>query len=169
MIRDELAYVVDDNDNVITTKKRGDILLTERERIVAIWVENLQGEVLIAKRASTMKHDPGLWGPSAAGGVKVGSNYEQTAIEELSEELGLTIQVPDLVLKGKMIYETKKNGKRMCAVFKVISDWPIEKFQIEPTEVDEIKWITKSNLENDIKRNPAKYLASADLWPDHFN
>ncbi len=169
MIHNELAYVVDENDNIITTKERGKVLPSERVRIVAIWVENNRHEVLIAKRASTMSLDPGLWGPSAAGGVKVGSDYEHTALEEAEEEIGLKVSLSELIPKGKMLYETKKNGKRMCGVFTIKCNWPIEKFKTEPTEVDEIKWVSKQELAQDIKQNPQKYLASADLWEQYFN
>lgn len=168
MKREELGYVVDEDDNVIATKARGDILPSERVRIVCVWVENSQNQVLIAKRASTMSLDPGLWGPSAAGGVKVGSDYKATAIEELSEEIGLKVSTKDLLSRGMMLYETPRNGKRMCAVFSVKCDWPIENFITEPTEVDEIKWISKDDLAQDIKQSPKKYLESADLWERYF-
>lgn len=169
MIYDELAYVVDDNDNIIATKERGKVLTSERVRIVSVWVENDKNEVLIAKRSSSMPLDPGLWGPSAAGGVKVGSNYEQTALEEVAEEIGLKVHLSDLIPKGKMVYETKKNGKRMCAVFTVKSNRSVSQFTTEPTEVDEIKWISKNDLVKDIKQNPEKYLASAELWRNYLN
>lgn len=168
MKHEELAYVVDGDDNVITTKKRGEITPDERVRIVSIWIENDKDEVLIAKRASTMSLDPGLWGPSAAGGVKVGSSYEQTAVEEVSEEVGLDVSAEQLTSKGMMLYETRRNGKRMCAVFSIQCNWSIEKFTIEPSEVDEIKWIAKNELARDIRQNPHKYLESADMWEKYF-
>lgn len=165
----EGAYVVDDNDNVLTTKQRDEITPDERVRIVAIWVENSMGEILIAQRAKSMSLDPGLWGPSAAGGVKVGSSYEETALEELREEIGLEVSQSELNPKGKMVYETTKNGKRMCAVFSVNCNWPIAKFKTEPTEVESIQWIKKSVLLADIKNNPSKYLASAELWEQYIS
>jgi isopentenyldiphosphate isomerase len=169
MIHDELAYVVDDDDRVITIKKRGEVLPSERVRIVSIWLVNTKGEVLIAQRSKSMSLDPGLWGPSAAGGVKVGASYEQAAIEEIKEELGYTAELTDLIPKGKMVYETAQNGKRMCAVFLIKTDWPIEKFKTEPKEVEEIKWIAKTELIDDIKTNPRKYLASAEMWHKYIN
>lgn len=170
-MKHEKTYVVDEEDNVITTKYRDEVSLDERVRIVAIWVHNSNSEVLLAQRAKTMSLDPGLWGPSAAGGVKVGSDYEQTAKEELFEELGLNVDSEKLHLERleNMVYETKKNGKRMCAVFKVIVDRTASDFKIEPAEVEEIKWIKKSDLINDIKVNPGKYLASCELWVKYLS
>lgn len=164
----ERVYVVDEHDNILKEKWRSETTPNDRIRIVAIWVYNNRDEVLIAKRAKTKKLHPGLWGPSAAGGVTVGEDYKAAAKKELFEELGLDIAHDNLELAevDKYLYGTEApdDGLRMLAVFAVNTSWKLNQFTYPEDEVAEIKWIKKSDLKNDITNNPEKYLPHSQSW-----
>lgn len=164
----ERVYVVDENDTVLKEKWRDETTPEDRIRIISVWVENSKGEVLLARRAETMRLHPGLWGPSAAGGVTVGEEYLTSAKKELSEELGLDVDKEEAVIKqiDKHLYGTaaQNDGLRMLAVFLVKIDWPLEKFTFPKDEVAEIRWITKTDLKKDMERHPEIYLPHANTW-----
>lgn len=165
----EKVYVVDEKDNVISEKWRDETVPSDRIRIVSIWVENHSGEVLIAQRNRKKKIHPGLWGPSAAGGVTVGESYEMAAKKELFEEIGLDIDEHNinLVKIDKYLYGTLDDGLRMMTVFSTTIDWPIEKFAYPAVDVEALKWITKEKLALDLMSHPEQYLPHANTW-EHY-
>jgi len=162
----EKVYVVDEDDNVIAEKWRDETVPSDRIRVVSIWVENNMGEVLLAKRNSTKKIHPGLWGPSAAGGVTVGESYEEAAKKELSEEIGLDVDKHNIKLVeiDKYLYGTLDDGLRMMTVFSATINWPVEKFTYPAADVEALKWIVKLELEKELISNPEKYLPHANTW-----
>jgi len=164
----EKVYVVDENDNVIEEKWRDETTPEDRIRIVAIWVQNDKGEVLIAQRSPNRKLHPNLWGPSAAGGVTVGEDYLAAATKELHEELGLNILEEQVTMtqvdKFKIGTTEPDDGLRMLAVFTCIINWPIEQFTVPEDEVASVKWVAKAELINDVKNHPTNYIPSAITW-----
>lgn len=164
----EKVYVVDENDTVLEEKWRDEATPDDRIRIVAVWVENSKGEILLAQRAHHMRLHPGLWGPSAAGGVTVGEDYLTSAKKELSEELGLDVEKENAAITqiDKHLYGTaaEDDGLRMLAVFLVHVDWPLEKFIYPENEVAALKWISKEVLRQDLQEHPEKYLPHANTW-----
>lgn len=167
MSKRERVYIVDENDTIIGEKWRDETTPSDRIRIVGIWVENSSEQVLIAQRALAMEHEPGLWGPAAAGGVSTDEPYEVAAKRELSEEIGLNVDTESFVsmkLIGKTPYGTAKTGLRMLATFVVKIDWTIERFTIDPIEVEQVRWIDKSKLLTDIKLHPDTYVPHSDRW-----
>lgn len=93
--QDEVFDVVDDNDVVIGTTTRGqahaDPSLVHRS--VAILVFR-NGKVFLQQRSATKDTYPGYWACSATGHVDSGEDYDQAAVRELREELGITAQGP---------------------------------------------------------------------------
>lgn len=164
----EKVYVVDEDDNLLEEKWRDETVPSDRIRIVAVWVENKNGEVLLARRAGHMRLHAGLWGPSAAGGVTVGEDYATAAKKELSEELGLDVEKENVEITqiDKHLYgtDTEGDGLRMLAVFLVKVDWPLEKFIYPEDEVSAIQWISVSKLHDELNKHPEKYLPHANTW-----
>ncbi len=84
------VVVVDENDNEI-----GSAMLTEvlekglYHRIVSVFVQDESGRMLLQLRGPEVKVFPNCWDQAAGGHVDVGHTYEQTAINEAEEELGL--------------------------------------------------------------------------------
>jgi isopentenyldiphosphate isomerase len=152
--------IVDENDNVIGEISR-ETSRGEKNiyRVSALWVVSTSGEacnVLIAQRALTKKHHPGIWGPSAAGTVEVGETYLENITKEASEELGLSD------VKFTELYKEKVAGDftHFTQWFLAFCDWPIEKFTKQDEEVDAIKWVAIDGLIDDVRNFPDRYLAS---------
>ena len=58
-----------------------------------IFVLNTQGDLFLQKRSPYKKVQPDKWDTSVGGHIPAGENYEQGALRELEEELG--VKMPD--------------------------------------------------------------------------
>lgn len=162
-----LSTVVDDNDNVIDYKHWSEVKPSDRVRISSIWVENSNGDILMAQRSHHKKFMPNLWGPAAAGTVEQGETYESNAYKELEEEIGLSGVTLMHVSTKK--WDGNENDNRFCACFRTICNWPIEKFTLQESEVDAVKWISKEQLMKELVESPEKYLPNAARWIKTFD
>ena len=157
--------IVDDKNNYIGVKSRSDI---DYEKDIyqssALWVVNTQGEALVAQRKLTKDKDPGKWGPSVAGTVDEGEDYDINVYKEAEEEIGLT---------G---YKFQKGGmERLYAPrsqfvqwYKVLVDEPLEYFTAQEEEVEQLQWIDISDLHKDVEQNPDKYVPSMGVALDYL-
>jgi isopentenyldiphosphate isomerase len=166
MALDEKAIIVDENDIVLGFKDRYSISNEDIVRIVVVWLENSGGKVLIHKRSMAKKAGPGRWENAAGGGVAHNQSYEEAAYAELEEEIGVTGVELEFVTKNIVITD---KGDRMCAWFKGTIDWPIEKFTLEPGEVDEVKWMNKQELFALRDKDPDAYMPSGAHWRKLFS
>ncbi len=87
---DELFDVVDHDDNVLRQEPR---CVVHREdllhRAVHVFVFNKHKELFLQKRSRLKDKHPGVWDSSAAGHINAGEGYDETAVRELEEELGI--------------------------------------------------------------------------------
>ncbi len=67
---------------------------------------NNKQEILIQKRSDSKDLYPGFFDPTTGGVLKAGETYEQNAVRELSEELG--IERVDLNELGDLFFENEK-------------------------------------------------------------
>lgn len=149
--------IVDENDNVIGYKNWQDVDYTKDiYRISTLWIENSKSEVLLAQRKFTKTKDPGKWGPAVAGTIEQGETYEQNVYKEAEEEIGLTNTKLAFVAKYKVVTPRKY----FVALYKASVDWPLEKFIVQEKEVEQIAWVPKGELLQDIEQNPEKYIPS---------
>ncbi|MFA6422638.1 MAG: NUDIX domain-containing protein, partial [Candidatus Buchananbacteria bacterium] len=74
--------------------------------------------------------------------------------KEAEEELGL---VNFNYTKGDKIRVSTKY-QYFAQWFLAVVDKPIEDFKIQKEEVEQIRWFSREELENDLEKNPDKYL-----------
>lgn len=149
--------IVDENDVPIGFKYRDKIDYTKDiYRWSGIWIENSRGEVLITQRKLTKDKDPGKWGPAAAGTLEEGETYESNAYKEVQEELGITVD--SFELGPKQHADTPRRYFGQWFLCKL--DKTLDEFTIQEDEVEQIAWVKKEKLVNDMKQNPEKYASS---------
>lgn len=163
MKKPEQAPLVDKNDVLIGYKDRADLTPRDRSRIVAIWLENDSGEVLIAQRSPTKRVHPGLWGPAAAGGIIKGESAEQCAYRELEEELGITSAGLTYCAKTE-ITDSPDLELVFCYWFLGRTSLTPKELRLEENEVAQAKWISKQKLLNDAHKNLHAYTPSMLDW-----
>lgn len=163
----ELVLVVDHNDQPIKAKLRKDISDTDIIRVSTLWVENGEGDVLLQQRSLTKKLGTGQWQGAVAGTVESHETYLDNIIEEASEEIGLTNFTPIEVCKR---YTDNPDGKfnRMIMFYKTTCNKPIDYFTLEVGEAEQLKWVNKVELFEDVQAHPEKYVSSARLWKELY-
>ena len=89
-VNKEKCVVVNDYNEVIDYKDRSDLdSANDRWRVSTVLLFNDNKQVLLAKRDSSKKIHPGLWGPTSAGTLEQNESIEESAYKELEEETGL--------------------------------------------------------------------------------
>ena len=87
---EEQFQVVDEHDRAIGAAPRSQVHANNSlHRAVHILIFNSRGEVFLQFRSRLKDRHPLMWDSSAAGHVNAGEDYEQTAVRELQEELGI--------------------------------------------------------------------------------
>jgi 8-oxo-dGTP pyrophosphatase MutT (NUDIX family) len=87
---DELVIIVDKENNEVEVVPRREMRSRRLpHRATYILVFNSQGELFVQKRTQTKDVFPGYYDIAAGGVVLAGESYEEGAIRELEEELGI--------------------------------------------------------------------------------
>jgi 16S rRNA (adenine1518-N6/adenine1519-N6)-dimethyltransferase len=136
--------VVDENDRQIGTSSRLEVHENNfRHRAVHILIFNHSGEILLQKRSPWKDRHPLLWDSSAAGHVEANEDYDEAAMRELMEELGVSARLERL---GKLA-ASEKTGQEFIMVYRGNHDGPftfpceeISAVEFFPTEIVE-RWL----------------------------
>lgn len=140
-------------------------------KVALLWLLNENNEVLIARRASRMDSDAGVWGPSVSGVIEDNESAFEGALREAHEELGIDLssynptflhEDSQMHLDGEMRVFSVHNAK---VPHTIIND-----FKLEPNEVAEVKWIEIDELENLQRTQKDKVIMSEAeiLWQNLF-
>jgi len=156
---EEIFAVVDESDTVIDYRPRSEVhRLGLRHRSVHVWVYNGAGEVLLQKRSRRKECFPGMWDSATAGHVDRGEDYDQCAVRELREELGLVLGAPpERVFKLQACAAT---GWEFCWVYRLTTDGP---FTPDPEEVDAVAWFAPADLGRRLREAPSEFASTVPL------
>ncbi len=160
-----LVQIVNENDEIIGHKVRSEIdYSVDIYRSACLWIENTKGEVLVAQRSLKKDKHPGRWGPAVAGTVDEGETYESNIVKEAMEEIGLT------GIEFKSVGKIRKNipHRHFMQVFSVVVDKPIDEFNPQKNEVEQLIWVSKKKLVADISAHPEKYVTSMPRLLEFF-
>lgn len=157
----EKTAIVDENDKFLFTKDRSKLTYEDIYRVSALWLTNSKGQVLLSQRKLNEKHDPGKWGPAAAGTLEGQESYEDNLLKESQEEIGLT--GVRFSLGPKQFSDTGEH-KFFVQWFLSKSDRDIADFITQETEVEQIAWMSLKELRRELKDNPSKFVPSAKTW-----
>jgi isopentenyldiphosphate isomerase len=137
----ELVDVVDADDHVIATVTRRQ-MRAERllHRSVGVAVMSDDGRLLVHRRSTAKDVWPGRWDVAVGGVVVAGETYEQAAVRELGEEVGIGGVVPRPIGGGTFVDDDVATIAR-CYV--VIHDGP---FSFDDGEVVEVRWVDRAAL-----------------------
>ena len=86
----EIVIIVDEQNNVVGAMPRREMRSARLpHRATYILVFNSRGELYVQKRTHTKDVFPGCYDVTAGGVVLTGESYEEKAVRELDEELGI--------------------------------------------------------------------------------
>ena len=148
--QDEIFDVVDEHNRVVGTATRAEVHQKGlRHRACHIIVFDEQSRVLVQQRSLTKDNSPGLWDSSSAGHVDSGETYEQCAVRELREELGLHCDAADLTECFLMPPEPF-NGMEFAQVYRLQTAGAITP---DSVEIAAIRWVTQAELSAWVERS----------------
>ncbi len=148
--------IVNEQDKVICYKEREDVAEGELYRVTALWITDINGNVLLAQRALNKKRHGGKWGPAVSGTVEEGETYESNILKEAQEEIGLSnIQVQSLPPSIINTTDYSFFGQLFFFVLPV----GYNNFLLED-KVEQVKWFTPTEIEELCTKNPDSFVPS---------
>jgi isopentenyldiphosphate isomerase len=163
---DEKIAIVETAGNIIKYVYRSQTKDSYTWRIICIWIENDKGQVLLQQRSKSKKLGPGLWTCAVEGTVEGNDSYADTARREIYEEIGLTDF--ELEKAGKILYKSDF-GSRLAQGYKVKCNWPLSKFVAQPEEVEQLKWVDRKVVIDQLKLGHPDFPDSSKAWLEMFN
>ena len=87
---EEIVAIVDENNTVVGSAPRKEMRAKALpHRATYVLVFNSRGQLYVQKRTMTKDVFPGYYDPAAGGVVLAGEEYEQGALREVEEEMGV--------------------------------------------------------------------------------
>ena len=114
---------------------------------VHIWIMNKEGKFLVQKRTKSRKRFPNMWSLTA-GAVDTGETSVEGAIREAKEEIGINIEKEEF----ELILSIKRKHN-FLDIWLVRKDIDLKDIVMQEEEVQEVKWVTKEELEEMIKND----------------
>jgi isopentenyl-diphosphate Delta-isomerase len=152
-----LITFVDEDDNVIGAGTKDESWQAGAwHRIVRVFLLNGKGEVLMTRRAASLVASPNKWNESCSGHVDEGESYEEAALRELHEEVGVSgvTLTPLTKVKHTDTDDPRRLKKRFHMIFTGRYDGPIHH---DPDEVAETRWVNTRDLDAWIRNAPSDF------------
>lgn len=131
---DEILDIVDENDNVVTQSPRGEAYAEGlRHRCVFIRATDAEGRLFVHRRTPTKLVFPSLYDMFVGGVVGAGESYDDAALREAEEELGVSgLPRPEFLFK--FLYDDGAGRTWWSAVYEVRCELPVS------PQVEEVAW-----------------------------
>ena len=161
----EIFDVVNDNDDVVDQQPRHIVHKNNLlHRAVHALVYDKHNRLYLQKRSLSKDTNPGLWDTSMGGHLDSGESYDQAAIRETFEELGIVLeQPPEKLFK---LNASENTGYEFIWVYKIIHHGDIQPCQIE---ISEGRWVDSDELVKWMSHTPEIFTATLTLILEKFN
>ncbi|HUC90130.1 MAG TPA: NUDIX domain-containing protein [Patescibacteria group bacterium] len=148
--------IVNEHDEVIGASEMAEARqLGQIHRITRILIFDAQGRLLLQKRSAKMKDSPNKWDFSVAGHVDEGEDYQQAALREAREEIGL--ELAGLKPLAKFYTDKVKDGDRVRRFNTVFIATTNQELHPDSNEVAEVRWFSRSELDGMVERSPQDF------------
>jgi isopentenyl-diphosphate delta-isomerase type 1 len=158
---EDIFDIVNERDEVIGRERRSVVhargLL---HRAVHVLVFNSRGEIFLQKRSMKKDRQPGVWDSSCSGHVDSGEDYNQTALRELGEEIGLHLTAPPQRLFK--IDACEETDAEFVWVYQCKNEGP---FELHPDEIETGDWFAPERVSKWIEEKPQEFApAFVFIW-----
>ncbi len=156
----ELFDVVDEEDNVVRQEVRE---VVHREdllhRAIHVFVFNKRKELFLQKRSRLKDKHPGVWDSSAAGHLNAGEGYQETAVRELEEELGI---VSDELQEIASIKPSANTGWEHIRLYLARHDGSM---RFPCSEIEAGQWFSIDQIRGWVSARPADFASGfIECW-----
>ncbi|MCL2228204.1 MAG: NUDIX domain-containing protein [Firmicutes bacterium] len=160
----ELLDELDENGQFLGhTVKRGDAHKNGNwHRAVVLYLVSSKNQVLLQRRSLKKKKWPGYWDLTSGGHVDAGELGLGSAIRELEEELGISVEVKDVRYIAGRRTQTEKFGmvdKHHNEYYVAFKDVDVKDIKLNKDEVEEAKWFDLSEFKKMVKAKDEKLTA----------
>ena len=159
----EFLDVINDRDEVIGKASKKEIYEKSlQHRIIHVLIFNDKGEMALQLRSKNVSFCPQHWSTSVGGHVQSGETYEEAALREFQEELGITTKI-DFMSKDKYIKD--KLLKKILGTFKTTFNGP---FNIDPDDVERVEFFSLEKIQEMIDNGEKIHPELLFLLRKHF-
>ena len=156
---EEIFDVVIERDEVIGRAPRREVHARGLwHRAVHVLVFNARGEVFLQKRSLKKDTAAGRWDSSSSGHVDAGEAYDDCAVRELREEIGLVVAQPPA--RRFKIPAGPETGWEFCWIYQCAAEGP---FELHPEEIETGAWFAPEKVTAWVRERPQDF-ASAFVW-----
>jgi isopentenyl-diphosphate delta-isomerase len=152
----ERVILVDENDNAIGSMEKMEAHRKGKlHRAFSVIIFNSKGEMLIQKRASSKYHSGGLWTNACCSHPILDEAIELTVRKRLHFEMGIE-STPQFAYKFlyKVDLDHHLTEHEVDYVFKGVYDGIPT---INPSEVEDSRFVSMADLSREIAANPDRY------------
>lgn len=152
-MKKEIFDVVDTEDRVIARAPRAEVHAQGlRHRAVHVLVRDSKGNVFLQRRAESKDMHPGLWDSSVSGHLDAGERYDDAAVREMGEELGINPEPgPVRVLHLGAGIAT---GNEFIRVYSCAHAGPIT---VNAAEISDGRWLPPNEIDQWIQMQPDEF------------
>lgn len=152
----EYVILVDENDHPIgTMEKQAAHVTPHLHRAFSIFIFNSKGELLMQQRALSKYHSPGLWTNTCCSHPRDGETLAEATSRRLLEEMGMTCDMHEVYT---FIYKAPVGQGLTEHEFDHVWIGQSDAIpQINRDEVESWKYMSLSELFEDIKEHPELY------------
>ncbi|MGW2487157.1 NUDIX domain-containing protein [Streptomyces sp. NPDC001606] len=131
---DEILDTVDEHDRVVGQYPRGEVYARGlRHRCVFVQARDAAGRLFVHRRTATKLVFPSMYDMFVGGVVGAGESYDEAALREAEEELGVTgLPRPEYLFK--FLYDDGAGQSWWSAVYEVRCELPVH------PQVEEVQW-----------------------------
>ncbi|MEU6282869.1 NUDIX domain-containing protein [Streptomyces sp. NPDC047028] len=131
---DEILDVVDEHDRVVGQYPRGEVYARGlRHRCVFIQARDASGRLFVHRRTPVKLVFPSLYDMFVGGVVGAGESYDEAALREAEEELGVSgLPRPEFLFK--FLYDDGTGKSWWSAVYEVRCELPVH------PQAEEVQW-----------------------------
>lgn len=153
---EELVVLVNPEDKVLGLMEKQQAHINGLlHRAFSVFLFNENGEMLLQKRASEKYHSPNQWTNAVCSHPRKDETYLEGAKRRMKEELGIETELSE---KFHFIYKADVGGglweHELDHVFTGIYN---ADFNLNKDEVEEIRYISLENLDQEIAENPGQF------------
>ncbi|MFJ3494768.1 NUDIX hydrolase [Streptomyces sp. NPDC086091] len=149
---DEILDVVDEQDRVVTQLPRGRVYAEGlRHRCAFVLARDAHGRIFVHRRTATKLVYPSLYDMFVGGVVGAGESYDDAALREAEEELGVS-GLPRPKFLFKFLYDDGSGASWWSAVYEVRCELPVR------PQAEEVAWhafLPPEEVERRVAGSPA--------------
>lgn len=144
----EFLDIVTDDNRVVGTASKAEVYRRQlTHRIVHVLVFNKRGELLLQRRSGLVAFCPHHWVTSASGHVRSGETFEQAALREAREEIGVELNLDQTY---RDLYNDPRGMNKVLTTFTATHEGP---FRMDPKDLEELRFVSLPDVWAMIRNN----------------